>query len=306
MLVATAPGKVFLSGEYGVLVGAPANVAAVNRWAMARPAKAELATPEVQLAAARMAQFLGFDDGSAPEVDVSTLAHDGKKLGLGSSAAAAVAAAGAIAIRAGRTAVTAELRTTILEAAMRGHAEAQGGGSGADVAAGALGGVVRFVRGEKPVPAKIGRALHLVVAWTGTSARSSEFVKRAVAAGIPARLRESAGAMDAALATGDSRQLLDAVILHRNGLQDLADRTGLPMWPQGLRRFMTRALDMGIPAKPSGAGGGDLGVAFAPDAAGAEALRAALFGEGLHVLPLHVVDRGVAFENEAGDTRSPS
>jgi mevalonate kinase len=63
---------------------------------------------------------------------------------------------------------------------------------------------------------------------------------------------------------------------------------------------------MGIAAKPSGAGGGDLGVAFAPDAAGAEALRAALFAEGLHVLPLHVVDRGVAFENEAGDTGSPS
>lgn len=305
-LVAVAPGKVFLSGEYAVLEGAPANVAAVNRWAMARAVPAQDASPEVRLAAARMAQFLGLADASPPEVDVSTLSQDGRKLGLGSSAAAAVAAAGAIALRAGRTSIDAEIRQTLYEAATRGHAEAQGGGSGADVAASTMGGVVRFVRGTKPAPAKLGAPLHLVVAWTGTSARTSDLVRRALQAGLPHRVHESAAAMDAALAKGDAKLLLEAVVLHRHALQEIADKTGVPMWPQGLRRFVQRALEMGIPAKPSGAGGGDLGVAFAPDPDRARALGEALTADGLMVLPLEIVERGVAFEEEAGDTRRPS
>lgn len=305
-LVAVAPGKVFLSGEYAVLEGAPAIVAAVNRWAMARPAVAASSAPEVRLAAARMAQFLGLADGAPPEVDVSTLSLGETKLGLGSSAAAAVAAAGAIALRAGKTDLDSELRRTILEAATRGHAEAQGGGSGADVAASVVGGVVRVVRGAAPARAKIGAPLHLVIAWTGTSARTSELVARALQAGLPPLVHEAAAAMDAALAAGDAKALFEAVLLHRRALQEIADMTGAPMWPQGLRRFMQRSIEMGIPAKPSGAGGGDLGVAFAPDPEAADALSAALAADGLMPLPLEIVERGVAFEGEAGDTRRPS
>ena len=85
---ARAPGKVVISGAYAVLEGAPAIVAAVDRYAVADTARApDFVSDEVRVA-------LG--GRRAPLVDASALRADGRKLGLGSSAAILVASLAAL------------------------------------------------------------------------------------------------------------------------------------------------------------------------------------------------------------------
>ena len=91
---AIAPGKLVLTGAYAVLDGAPAIVVAVDRHAVADASRtARSAAPEIRAA---------LEGAPAPEVDVSAL-YDarGGKLGLGSSAAAVVAALAARALAEG-------------------------------------------------------------------------------------------------------------------------------------------------------------------------------------------------------------
>src|SRR5688572_33181913 len=95
-MIARAPGKLVLSGAYSVLEGAPALVAAVDRYALADEAReAPLITAEVRAAIA--AGYLI----EAPWFDASALRADaaagGRKLGLGSSAAILVASLAACA-----------------------------------------------------------------------------------------------------------------------------------------------------------------------------------------------------------------
>ena len=79
-MIARAPGKLVLSGAYVVLDGAPAIVAAVDRYAVADTSRApDFVSDELRAA---------FGSEQPPHVDVSALRADGRKLGLGSSAAA--------------------------------------------------------------------------------------------------------------------------------------------------------------------------------------------------------------------------
>ena len=143
----SAPGKLFLIGEYAVLHGGTAVVAAVDRRAVARfvpgaqPATPLIAEAVNVLAAYARERDLRLPDG-APLVDSSALSQDGQKLGLGSSAAALVAAMGALWDVLGQAD-----GTLPLELAVKAHRQAQGGrGSGGDVAAALRGGVIAYAR----------------------------------------------------------------------------------------------------------------------------------------------------------------
>ncbi len=85
---ARAPGKLVLSGAYAVLSGAPAIVAAVDRYVTADSARpASFLTPEVRAA---------IGDQPAPWFNADDLRENGEKLGLGSSAAILVASLAAL------------------------------------------------------------------------------------------------------------------------------------------------------------------------------------------------------------------
>ena len=145
----SAPGKMMISGEYAVLEGAPAIVAAVQTRALAwvfdgaehEDRASEKRFPEAFASAAIAAEALGTE---APpfRVDVSELRRAGQKLGVGSSSAAAAAAAALVYALA-----DAPLDDPgVLRAALDGHREVAPSGSGADVAACTLGGFVRYQR----------------------------------------------------------------------------------------------------------------------------------------------------------------
>src|SRR3954471_7989598 len=136
-MIASAPGKLILTGEYAVLDGAPAIVIAVDRRALARRnATPHGSSPFLLAVADEIAARRGTADPAAHaaleiSVDSTAFYHRLTKLGLGSSAAVTVAAT-ALALGT----VNPE---EVLPVALAAHARAQGPrgarGSGADIAA---------------------------------------------------------------------------------------------------------------------------------------------------------------------------
>ena len=175
----SAPGKVFLVGEYAVLDGGTAVVAAVDRRAIGRfvPGAAP-STPLVAEAIRSVGDHLGeigaaLPDG-APVIDSSRFSSAGGKLGLGSSAAAAVVAVGALLDAAGQD-VEGD-RVLAFTLADRAHRAAQGGrGSGADVAAAVFGGVIGYSRAADgaPVVRTLGRVPGELVVFSAGAPRST-------------------------------------------------------------------------------------------------------------------------------------
>ncbi|HEY0711709.1 MAG TPA: hypothetical protein VGF45_03490 [Polyangia bacterium] len=278
--VITAPGKLFLAGEYAVLGGAPAVLAAAGRTARGAfipglpPATPIIATAFSAAQAALAARGLALPPGAA-RVDTTTFAHAGTKLGLGSSAAATVVAVAAAFAHAGLD-VAAE-RDLVRATADAAHRAAQAGvGSGADVATSVFGGFLRFERAAddggnaRVTPVQPPADLNVVTFWTRSAARTTGFI-----AGVErfrrenpqahaerlADLRAAAVAFDHAFAIG-ARQIVDAAATAHAALVALGVDAALPIVVPPVADAAALARTLGGAAKPSGAGGGDMGVAF--------------------------------------------
>ena len=148
LALVSAPGKAFVCGEYAVTQGAPAIVAAVDRRVEAGwdgTGDGHPRGPEAEAAFSAAQEVFGAVDRS-PALERGALFADGTKLGLGSSAAGAVAIVGAVAARHGNDLRDASVRRRVFECALRGHAQIAPNGSGADVAAAAYGGFVSVDR----------------------------------------------------------------------------------------------------------------------------------------------------------------
>lgn len=153
-MIATAPGKLILTGEYAVLQGAPALVIAVNRRVVATRRTAPRGSSPFLIAVAdEIAKRYGANHPATRAaldivVDSSEFYLGTQKLGLGSSAAVTVAAT-ALAL-ADDSSVPVIDRDAVLQIASEAHAAAQGlkgaRGSGADIAAAVHGGVIAFQR----------------------------------------------------------------------------------------------------------------------------------------------------------------
>jgi phosphomevalonate kinase len=259
-----APGKLLLTGAYAVLDGAPAIVVAVDRYAVADASRTTNApTAEVRAA-------LG--EEPAPEVDVRELQDaSGRKLGLGSSAAALVASLGARAWAARKEDLTAPLlRARIFRTARAAHARAQGGGSGVDVAASVHGGALRYALDAEGVSV---RALEppadLVLAayWSGASARTSDLLARvgALRARDPratpfGELRSLADGAADAFEQADARAFVAAARDYGRALGALGHAADAPIVPPSFEALAAIAAAEGAAFLPSGAGGGDVAI----------------------------------------------
>jgi phosphomevalonate kinase len=321
-VTAHAPGKLFLTGEYAVLAGGPALVAAVDRRAHVR---LELQSGRgawviESLAEGSVWEGRVADDGPAPggdaaavlsalracavddarghvRVDSRAFLVGERKLGLGRSAATLAAAVAAILGARGIGE-----RASVLERALAANALLQDGhGSGADVAAAVHGGLVEVRRtggGVAVVPRSLPAGLRLVAAWTGASAPTSDVLVRFEAArerGLPALsvLTALAEAAAAAVARGDAAGLDDAVRRSADCLAVLGAEAGIPIVTPELARLVAAAGAVGVAAKPSGAGAGDCGIGLARSAAEAAAVSVAWRSAGMLPLALDVTSRGV-------------
>jgi mevalonate kinase/RimJ/RimL family protein N-acetyltransferase len=238
-----APGKLVLIGEYAVLDGAGAVVAAVDHgvsctWS---PGPRAWTTPGDDA-------FVRAALGGVPEnaghfafQDWNPVDLGGSKAGFGGSAAATVAAV----IAAGRPPAD----------AFEVHRQVQGSGSGVDVFAALNGGVRRFPDGAQ-VPAPC-----FAVVWSGESAKTGPRVAQYKA------WQERASFVD------DSRALVDGfgyapVGVTREAwrlLRGMARQAGIAYETPAHCDIADAAERFGGGAKPSGAGGGDIAVAVFPD-----------------------------------------
>jgi len=325
-----APGKAFLAGEYAVLEpGGAALLVGVDRFlnASLRP----LAAKKIEIVHRPSGSFVAGEltpdgirwaGGIADEVrfaaraaGVATrlcaaedrpqrgfallyendFALDGEKIGLGGSAAASVLAV--------RAACAAQERPVageeIAALAAAAHFDEQGArGSGADVAACALGGLLE-VTVQRPLrigedPREVLRAppfsvrrlplapdLRLLLAYTGAPADSRALVGEVLefARGNPSRYRARCGAISAArdalrdaleaAARSGSQEpreaALDAVRRAAAAMGALGDEAKVAIVTPELSRACAIAASARAAAKPSGAGGGDCAIVLAFD-----------------------------------------
>jgi phosphomevalonate kinase len=303
-MMARAPGKVVLSGAYAVLEGAPAIVAAVDRYVIADARReAELVTPEVREALhSRGATRAPWFDSRALRDQVTD-----RKLGLGSSAAILVASLAALELDAEPTLDDAALARRVFDAALCAHRIAQGGGSGIDVAASAFGGILRFqLPSEGAVlpataPAELPTPLAIRV-WASTSSASTSAMLEGVAALRKARpgeyravLDELGGAAEAAVQSKSAAAYVAACRRQLVSLTELGRLAQVPIVTSEVAELDRAAQGAGATVLPSGAGGGDvvLIVGEEPPHADLEAcarrlglvpLNVALGARGVHAL----------------------
>ncbi len=285
-----------LSGAYAVLSGAPALVAAVDRYVLADSARpTEFEAPEVRAA-------LG--EAPAPWFDASRLRENGQKLGLGSSAAIVVASLAALALDAEPELTDEALCARVYEPALVAHRAAQGGGSGVDIAASAHGGVLaaRRVAGELQLfPVHLPSALHFEVWACRAAASTAEFLAhiRELAARDPslhgARLGVQAAAAEAALdacGRGNAADFVSAIGRQLAALTELGEAAGAAIVTPEHGELARLAAAHGAAFLPAGAGGGDVAYyvgSSAPPGGFGERARAL----GLARLELRLGARGV-------------
>lgn len=270
-----APGKLVLVGEYAVLDGAPALVAAVNRGVrvdVSPAVQVEVLTPgDDRFARAALhdapAARYAFADHNPPPTHT--------KPGFGGSAAATVAGVAAVhALTRG-----AIVAGDVFAEAFAIHHRVQGSGSGIDVAASAYGGVLRFapegVRHVQGVPSPI-------VVWTGQSAKTGPRVQSYRGW----RGRSDFVATSTAIVEAFPRQpiaMLDAAWLL---LRAMAEAAGIAYSTLAIEHIVALAKAHGGAAKPSGAGGGDCVVALMPEPEASRDFRVAVARAGFPVIPV--------------------
>ena len=302
---ASAPGKALLCGEYAVLEGAPTVVAAVDRRAVAVWAEQpHPLPPEVEATLALVHEQLG--GVQAPlRIDVDALRSGDRKLGLGSSAAAAAAAAAAAFEHLGHDLADASVQARIFDCAFAGHAAVAPQGSGVDVAASTFGGFLRFERsGDRVAHRGLVRPSELVVRliWTGHPARTSDLLKRVHAfrdhepghyTRLMKHLSVTAERFADAFEAGDAAAVVEAAAAYGDAMEELGRAAGAPIVEERLRATSTLARRFSGGAKPCGAGGGDVAVAFFVDQESANAFDAACSEANLQPIEVGWGARGV-------------
>jgi phosphomevalonate kinase len=313
-VIATAPGKLMIAGEYAVLDGAPALLVAVNRRVVARaagyrtPQGPRGSSPLFVALAKELA--LRFGDGDPRiaraldvEVDSAALFDGPHKLGLGSSAATVVAAT---AFALGATTPRDELLA--IATATHGAAQALRGarGSGADVAACVHGGTIEFTQDAGVMSHTWPASVRLVAFFTGVPASTPELVARvadirrhdqpavdAALAAISAASRTACLACESRTPWPGASALLSALALAAHATDQLAAATHLPLVPTCVRDVRKQLSQMGGTAKTTGAGGGDVAIAAFPAAEDATRVVRWIIESGGVPLDLAVDETGV-------------
>lgn len=378
-VVARAPGKLYIAGEYAVVEpGHRAVLVAVDRFITVRitpcsPASGYAGTIRSRLydtgsrpwrhrpqdgqaeavggdddyviSAIRVVEALvaegggrlgSFNLGISSELDEA----DGRKLGLGSSAAVTVATVRAVAGFYGLSLDD----SRVYKLAMLASDAVQPIGSGGDIAASAVTGWVDYASPDRvwlrrarqraqarggtgdllesdwpglclrrlPVP-----SVRLQVGWTGAPASTPALV-----AGVQAGSRgaddvyssflrasqDILASLTTAIEDDDAGQVMSAITRNRVLLVQLGRISGRVIETPELTRLVEIALDHGATAKSSGAGGGDCGIALCPPTTDLFALRAAWETAGIRPLDLSVYsqDSSAACAADVAEARADS
>ena len=181
----------------------------------------------------------------------------------------------------------------------------EGKGSGGDIAASVLGGVIRYTSDpRKAAPIVVHPSIRFLLAWSGTSVRTSarvsaweKFVKtRRIARTRFATVgRIGPHEIEQALVSGDYNSLRSAIGRAREALLGLESDLELSMETPELHAAIEAAEKAGACGKISGSGGGDCAIILALGDDGAQATTRAIESVGLKAVPF-VPAEGVQVE----------
>lgn len=267
--VVQVPGKAVLMGEYGVLFGGPALVTSVGCYAEVKRSSLPTRSPYIRAAQSLTARWLrkhGYAvPRGIPSVNSQNFYKEGRKLGLGSSAAVTVGSVGLWFVHAGLS--IEEHRNSIYQIAKEAHNQAQGSqGSGVDVFSVTYGGFQIFQGPTAPLLPLPGVPVLISTPAAIPTKRAVHVFRQLglVARILGERMTEATQAFITAWNTQNYQAgclaMNEAVTLYRF----LGQSTGLPLMTPLLERIWQAAHMVGGVAKPSGAGGGDIAIALLP------------------------------------------
>ena len=271
--ISSAPGKVVLSGEYAVLEGAPAIAMAVDRRAVLETefgtegAAWETGGHDIALLETVIAS-LEIDGTIAGRCDTSGFVdtQSGRKYGLGSSAAVAVALAANLLNR-----------EDVLSEAMAAHRAWQGEtGSGIDVACSLSGGLIEYRMAAAEIHSLTWPdELHARLIWVGEpSSTRAKLAKLGAAEKSASGLAEQSAQIARAWGRRDAQAVLDTYPAYIDALRVFDIDHGLGIFDAGHDELVDAAAAENLVYKPCGAGGGDVGVVLCDDIERADAFVA--------------------------------
>ncbi len=276
----TAPGKIVFWGEYAVLADAPAWVMAVDRYvevSLALKTDLQIVATGFDTPAVKQ-EHLEYTGAPVAGMIETILKHWGyaaypdyfhvrqntqyfyradSKLGIGSSAALCVALYRTLAEQLDQPTSLAEV--TAIHKRFQGNS-----GSGLDVAASWHGGLIRFHSQQAVQQQNWPSQLKFCVVFTGHSAATSEHVGSFTAWRNTSPTTALDNLCNAAHAL-DQGFNLTKLASYRDALVKLDQDAQLNIFTPDHRTLLALAEAHDVCYKPCGAGGGDIGVAFAND-----------------------------------------
>ena len=257
-------------------------------------------------------QYLNQKDKTLPPLTIALNTDEfystelGAKLGLGSSAAMAVALVYGLFKLMDRNFGLSEIYT----AAYRAHFQAQGNmGSGIDIAASTFGGRLIFhmppAQDQEPdIPQRVSawQDLKILTIWTGKAASTRDFIMgfnrlKEEAPQTYARLIDRLSELSARGCQAYKEQnmtvFLETVRQYYAVMNDLGQESGMAIISEPHQKAAQEAEQLGLAYKPSGAGGGDIGMAFGNDPEQLAAFSVKMQQSGFMPLDIQVFNEGV-------------
>jgi len=254
-LTLTAPGKLYLFGEYAVLSGLPALLTAVPLFGFYRGPL----FPKGFFPLYPHARPPFLSDRRIGILDTRSFYRGGRKLGFGSSAVYAV-------LKAGVTLWGHWEKRTLFQNALAIHHQEIGPTSGADILVVLSGGVgISSPREGTFTPLKFPEGVRIIVVEEEISADSrlwiSRYREKEGSKEVRGWLKEVEVWFDRTKNAGLSLELFAEAVELYSALEKIL---GASLYPPRFQYLRQLARTLGIPFKPSGAGGGDLGIFFTP------------------------------------------
>lgn len=315
----SSPGKLVVSGEYAVLYGASALSLAVNRRAQCSIVVRDEGHWELRSTPLFWNETVSLQDlvsknrtdplsatlnwflehGTIPEhcslhMDSEGFFSKQRKLGLGSSAAVLVTLYASLATLGG-------LPMDVKDV-LKIYSTTQTQGSGIDVLTSFSGGLVS-VREQTSTSVELPEGIYLDIYSVGFSTETATMVDRFRKAfdNLPVALQESfIGTADTvANSLTDKSDFFNALQNFIQIYRGIDSKTKLAIWSAEHETMHELASDVGALYKPSGAGGGDIGVAVATEPNRLMALRHKVIDLPVTLLDLQRDTNGVRVEKTA-------
>ncbi len=226
-----------------------------------------------------------------------------RKLGFGSSSALTTALTKALA----EVSETALTDSEIFSLALKAHRAAQGKrGSGIDIAACTYGGVLEYTLETVPKTISPWAELPLAVVWSGTSASTSKMVQRVSVLkqqnpALYKKLIERLTLVSQEGITAYREQRTDLFLSSVHGfytaLKELGEKSNTSIISGLHQQLAEMAAQNGVVYKPSGAGGGDIGLLFASSYQALKTVKNKAIHLGFKIVDTVISSDGVTVQN---------